>query len=368
MISPSSSIQNTTGQPSVEAFPASAKAGVNLPLNTPVPVGSKTRPELSIIIPIFNEIDSIPLLYERLLQTLDKMRESWELILIDDGSVDGSSALLKDLSLKDKRVKLIKFVRNFGKTPAMCAGLDRARGRIIIFMDADLQNDPVDLPRLLAKLDEGYDVVSGRRKNRQDELFLRLIPSWFANRLIAKVTGVNLRDYGCCLKAFRSEYIQNAKMYGEMHRFVPIYAAWQGARIAEIPVTHHARQYGYSKYGISRTYRVILDLINVAFMSNFMTAPIYVFGAFGLTSLFASFVLFALTAALAFMQVSHVLMTIIPILAVTLFIGGAQFILMGLSAEVLIRTYFESQGKRIYIAEDELLSSRDDEQAIDCSV
>jgi glycosyltransferase involved in cell wall biosynthesis len=331
----------------------------------------KSLPDLSLIIPIYNEVDSIHVLYGQLLSVLDTMRQTWELILIDDGSTDGSSEVLKTLSKNDKRIVLIKFVKNFGKTPAMNAGLDRARGKIIMFMDADLQNDPKDIPRLLGKLDEGYDVVSGRRQKRQDELFLRLIPSWFANILIAKVTGVHLRDYGCCLKAFRAQYIKNAKMYGEMHRFIPIYAAWQGARIAEIPVIHHARAYGYSKYGISRTFRVILDLITVAFMSNSMTAPIYVFGAFGLTSFCISMLLLAGSLIVPFLSGSTALHILFPVLAVLFGLASIQFVLMGLTAEVLIRTYYESQGKRIYITEEELNSTISKEEAneiIDCSV
>lgn len=328
-------------------------------------------PDVSLIIPIYNEVDSIHILYEKLLSVLTTINRTWELILIDDGSTDGSSQILKTLAKKDNRIVLVKFVKNFGKTPAMNAGLDKARGKIIMFMDADLQNDPQDIPRLLGKLDEGYDVVSGRRQNRQDELFLRLIPSWFANILIAKVTGVHLRDYGCCLKAFRAQYIKNAKMYGEMHRFIPIYAAWQGARITEIPVIHHARAYGYSKYGISRTFRVILDLITIAFMSNSMTAPIYVFGAFGLTSFCISMLLLAGSLVVPFLTGSTALQVLAPTLAVMFGLASIQFVLMGLTAEVLIRTYYESQGRRIYITEEELnssISTEETNEIIDCSV
>ncbi len=301
------------------------------------------RPDISIVIPVFNEVECIESLHQQLLAVLEKNEPTWEIIYVDDGSTDGTLPLLKRIAESDKRSILIDFIRNYGKTPAMCAGIDRAQGKVIIFMDADLQNDPKDIPRLLEKLDEGFDVVSGRRKNRQDEFFLRLVPSWFANRLIAKVTGVNLKDYGCCLKAFRSEYIKDAKLYGEMHRFVPIYAAWKGARIAEIPVIHHPRTTGQSKYGISRTFRVILDLINVAFMANFMTAPIYVFGAFGLSCFCLSFLAcVALGAVFAFAS-SPILTVILPILAVLFGLGGIQFILLGLLSEVLARTYFEAQ-------------------------
>lgn len=307
------------------------------------------QPDLSIIIPVCNEVDTVDALYEQLIRQLHTMGCTWELIFIDDGSTDGSYDKIKALWAKDSTVRVIKFVRNFGKTPALSAGHDYSRGKIIIHIDADLQNDPQDLQRLLDKLDEGFDVVSGWRKKRHDELFLRLIPSWFANRLISKMTGVHLRDYGCCLKAYRREVIQDVRLYGEMHRFVPIYASWEGAKVAEIPVIHHPRMFGKSKYGISRTFRVLLDLITVTFMSNFLTKPIYAFGSVGLASLGASFVVFAWMIVLRCCYNTHFIDTPLPVLVAMFFMMGVQLIFMGLIAELLIRTYHESQGKRTYL-------------------
>ncbi len=213
-----------------------------------------TPPEISVIIPVFNEEDNIALLYEKLTQALEELGRSWEAIIIDDGSSDQSYAKLAEIALVDHRIKVVRFVRNFGQTAALAAGIENAQGDVIIPMDADLQNDPADVKRLLAKLDEGYDCVSGWRKERKDELFLRLIPSWTANRIISWISGVKLHDYGCSLKAYRKEVIKDVRLYGEMHRFVPIYASWLGAKVTEIPVNHEARKYGQSKYGISRTF------------------------------------------------------------------------------------------------------------------
>ena len=240
---------------------------------------------ISVTVPIFNEEENLPLLYERVRDALVGVGKPWELVLVNDGSTDGSRAVLDQLAANDKRVKVIHFRRNFGQTAAMMAGIDFATGEIIIPMDGDLQNDPADIPRLIAALDEGYDVVSGWRKDRQDARMTRKLPSNLANRLISRVLGVRLHDYGCSLKAYRRDVIKGVKLYGEMHRFVPVYASWQGARVTEIPVAHHARQFGKSKYGLERTMKVVLDLIVVKFLAKYQQKPMYVFGAFGLFSL-----------------------------------------------------------------------------------
>src|SRR5215469_1511783 len=243
---------------------------------------------LSIIIPVFNEEESIPLLHERLSRVLKMQDFSYEVIYVDDGSTDGTFAQLQSLSARDPQVRVIQLRRNFGQTAAIAAGVDHSTGKVLVFMDGDLQNDPVDIPRLLAKLNEGHDVVSGWRKNRQDGQLSRKLPSLLANRLISRVTGVHLHDYGCTLKAYRWEVFQHVHLYGEMHRFLPAYAALAGASIAEIEVSHHARRFGVSKYGISRTGRVLLDLMTLKFLGSFGTKPLYAFGMLGLLSLLLS--------------------------------------------------------------------------------
>lgn len=308
-------------------------------------------PQLSIVIPVFNEEENVDYLYDKLIAFFAGFESSWEAIFIDDGSTDRSFEKLKELSLRDDRVKVIKFVRNFGQTAALAAGIDHSRGQIIIPMDADLQNDPGDIKMLLDKLSEGYDVVSGWRKQRHDALFSRKIPSWIANKIISVIGGVPLHDYGCSLKAYRRDVIKDIRLYGEMHRFVPIYASWQGARVTEIPVTHHARQHGVSKYGISRTFKVVLDLITVKFMSSYLTKPIYVFGLAGLLSIGVSFAAFGWMLVLKYFYDTTFIQTPLPILCALFFLVGFQLILMGLLAEMLMRTYHESQGKRIYIVE-----------------
>ncbi|HNN64174.1 MAG TPA: glycosyltransferase family 2 protein [Candidatus Obscuribacter sp.] len=316
---------------------------------------SKTRiPEISVVIPVFNEEDNIALLYDKLVSALDALGRSWEAVLIDDGSTDSSFNKLAEIAGADERIKVVRFVKNFGQTAALAAGIDHARGDVIIPMDADLQNDPADVRRLLDKLDEGYDVVSGWRKERKDELFLRLIPSWTANRIISLISGVRLHDYGCSLKAYRKEVIKDVRLYGEMHRFVPIYATWQGAKVSEIPVNHQARQYGQSKYGISRTFKVVLDLMTVKFMSTYFTKPIYLFGTAGLWSMVLSFMAFAWMVTLKFFYHTSFIETPLPVLVAMFFMVGMQLILMGLQSEILMRTYHESQGKRIYIVKSSI--------------
>jgi glycosyltransferase involved in cell wall biosynthesis len=304
---------------------------------------------ISVTVPIYNEEENLPLLYERVRDALAGIGRPWELVLVNDGSTDGSRAVLDQLAANDKRVKVIHFRRNFGQTAAMMAGIDFATGEIIIPMDGDLQNDPADIPRLIAALDEGYDVVSGWRKDRQDARITRKLPSFLANRLISRVLGVRLHDYGCSLKAYRRDVIKGVKLYGEMHRFVPVYASWQGARVTEIPVTHYARQFGESKYGLERTMKVVLDLIVVKFLAKYQQKPMYVFGAFGLFSLALS----GLSAIWAlYLKLAHglsLILTPLPQVFVMTAIMGFMCILMGLLAELLTRTYYESQDKPVYL-------------------
>ena len=304
--------------------------------------------EITVTIPLYNEAENIPLLYERVRTALDALVRRWELILVDDGSKDNSAALLDRIAAEDSRVTVIHFRRNYGQTAAFMAGLDHARGAIVVPMDGDLQNDPADIARLLAKLDEGFDVVSGWRKDRQDHAIRRNLPSRLANGLISRVSGVRLHDYGCSLKAYRRDVLDGVKLYGEMHRFVPIYASWNGARVTEMPVTHHPRLHGQSKYGLERVLKVVLDLLVVKFLFRYANKPIYVFGGFGFLSILGGVFagLWAITLKL-FAGVSFIL-TPLPLLAVFLGAIGIVSILMGLLAEMLNRTYHESQGMSVY--------------------
>src|SRR5258705_7816876 len=245
-------------------------------------------PEVSVFLPVFNEEPNLLPLHAKLDAALRALGRSAEIVYVDDGSTDGSLRVLRDLALVDPRVRVVALRRNYGQTAAMAAGIDAARGKVLIPMDADMQNDPADITRLLDKLDEGYDVVSGWRKNRKDKMVTRKIPSMIANRLISWIGGVPLHDYGCSLKAYRRESLEDVRLYGEMHRFIPIYASWAGARVAEIPVEHHARTMGKSKYGLSRTIKVIFDLMTIKFMASYQTKPLYVFGWAGLLTFFVS--------------------------------------------------------------------------------
>lgn len=307
---------------------------------------------ISLVIPVYNEEENIPLLYDKLLKSLSELDKSWEAIFIDDGSTDHSFRELKRLQQLDSRLKVVKFVRNFGQTAALAAGIDHSEGKVIIPMDADLQNDPEDVSRLLAKLNEGYDVVSGWRKDRHDALLSRKIPSWIANKLISMISGVRLHDYGCSLKAYRRSVIKNVRLYGEMHRFVPIYASWHGARVTELAVTHHPRTKGKSKYGLGRTIKVVLDLITVKFMSSYLTKPIYVFGIAGMCSIGTALAAFCWMIVLKYFYDTTFIETPLPVLCAMFLLVGVQFILMGLLSEMLMRTYHESQGLRIYIIDD----------------
>src|SRR5918912_211048 len=259
--------------------------------------GANDAPDISVFLPVFDEEPNLRPLHEKLDKALEQLGRTAEIIYVDDGSSDGSLPVLREIAARDSRVRVVALRRNYGQTAAMAAGIDHARGRVLIPMDADLQNDPADIKRLLEKLDEGYDVVSGWRKDRQDPLITRKIPSRIANWLISKIGGVPLHDYGCSLKAYRRESLQDVQLYGEMHRFIPIYASWSGARVTEIPVEHHPRTMGKSKYGLSRTIKVIFDLITIKFMASYQTKPLYLFGWAGLLTFAVSF-LSALLACL----------------------------------------------------------------------
>jgi len=316
--------------------------------------GEIAVPEISVFLPVYNEEPNLRILHAKLDEALAKLARSAEIVYVDDGSTDGSMTILRELANTDPRVRVVALRRNYGQTAAMAAGIDSARGRVLIPMDADLQNDPADIVRLLEKLDEGYDVVSGWRQNRQDKLITRKLPSMIANRLISWIGGVPLHDYGCSLKAYRRESLQDVRLYGEMHRFIPIYASWAGARVSEIPVKHHPRTMGKSKYGLSRTLKVVFDLMTIKFMASYQTKPIYVFGSFG-TLAFAISLLAGLYAV--FLKLFHkadFVQTPLPILTIVKFAVGIQFLLMGLLAEMLVRTYHESQAKPIYAVRERL--------------
>ena len=307
---------------------------------------------LSVIVPIYNEADNILPLYEKIIGIAPALEGDLEIILVNDGSLDGSRTILDELAARDRRVKVIHFRRNFGQTTAIMAGIDYSSGDVLIPMDGDLQNDPRDIPKLLAKLKEGYQVCSGWREDRKDHPLKRNLPSRIANWLISTISGVRLHDYGCSLKAYRREVIKGVKLYGEMHRFIPIYATWQGARVTEIPVSHHPRIHGKSKYGLERTLKVILDLIVVKFLAQYAQKPIYVFGSFGLFSLFAAFLAAAAALYYKFFGDKSFIETPLPLIFVMAGITGIMCILMGLLAEIIMRTYYESQGKPVYLIDE----------------
>ena len=304
--------------------------------------------DISVVVPLYNEEDNVQLLYEEIKGVLDTMAEQAEIVFVDDGSRDRTLAKLEAIQADDDHVRVVSLRRNFGQTAAMTAGFDHARGGIIITMDGDLQNDPHDIPQLVAKLNEGYDVVTGWRYDRQDPFLSRKLPSQLANRLISWVTGVGLHDYGCTLKAFRREVIDNINLYGEMHRFIPAIASGMGISFTEVKVNHRARRFGTSKYGISRTIRVVLDLITVKFMLSYATRPLHVFGTVGVVSSLLG-VLIALVLTVQ-RQLYGVALANRPLLllAVLLIFMGIQFITIGLLAELVVRTYHESQKKPIY--------------------
>lgn len=304
--------------------------------------------KLSVVIPIYNEEENIQLLYDELKGVLQGIDRPYEIVFIDDGSSDRSLELLESIQQQDNHVVVVSFRRNFGQTAAMAAGFDYATGEVIVTMDGDLQNDPHDIPGLLAKMDEGYDLVSGWRFNRQDAFINRKLPSMIANKIISKVTGVHLHDYGCTLKIFHKEITKGIQLYGEMHRFIPAIASGMGSRIAEVKVNHRPRRFGTSKYGISRTIRVILDLLTVKFLLSYATRPIQVFGLLGIISGGLGFIIaLVLTIERQFFGMPLANRPIL-LLAVLLIFMGMQFISMGLLGELQARTYHEAQGKPIY--------------------
>src|SRR5215204_3049269 len=308
-------------------------------------------PDISVFLPVFNEEPNLRPLHAKLDEALKALGRSAEIVYVDDGSNDGSLEVLREIAEMDSRVRVVALRRNYGQTAAMAAGIDAARGKVLIPMDADLQNDPADIARLLSKLDEGYDVVSGWRKNRKDKMITRKIPSMMANRLISWIGGVPLHDYGCSLKAYRRESLQDVRLYGEMHRFIPIYASWAGARVTEIPVDHHPRTMGKSKYGLSRTVKVVFDLITIKFMASYQTKPLYLFGWAGLITFGLSLISALFAFLMKFLSWPHhadFIQTPLPVLAMIMLVLGIQLFLMGLIAEMGVRTYHESQGKPIY--------------------
>jgi glycosyltransferase involved in cell wall biosynthesis len=337
------------------------------PLRPPRPLVPVDRPleggpDLSVVIPLFNEEANVQPLLDELFGALEVLGKQVEVIAVDDGSRDGTWVALERAAAARPGLRVLRFRRNFGQTAAMSAGIEAARGAVIIPMDGDLQNDPADIPRLLQRLEgrlagepaDPVDVVSGWRKNRQDREFGRKLPSRIANWMISAVSGVRLHDYGCSLKAYRRDVLQEVKLYGEMHRFIPVYASWQGARVTELVVNHRARRAGTSKYGLGRTGKVLLDLLVVKFLASYTTKPIYLFGGFGLVSLGLAGV--SATAALVYklLGLKDLVATPLPLLAVAFTLAGLLGLLMGLLAELLVRTYYESQEKRPYIVSAEL--------------
>jgi len=305
---------------------------------------------LSIVVPIYNEEENLRLLYDELVSELQKLGQSYEILLVDDGSTDRSPEIALELARKDPCLTLVRLRRNFGQTAALSAGIERAQGEVIVPMDGDLQNDPADIGRLLAKMNEGgYECVSGWRKHRQDKAVTRRFPSIVANKLISWISGIQLHDYGCTLKAYKRNVIEGVRLYGEMHRFIPVYAAWQGARVTELAVNHRARRFGRSKYGLNRVLKVLLDLLVVKFLFQYMTKPIYVFGGFGIAAILGSFLAAALALYFKLAHLKDFVSTPLPLLAALLFLVGFLSILMGLLAEISIRIYYESQGKRPYL-------------------
>jgi glycosyltransferase involved in cell wall biosynthesis len=305
-------------------------------------------PDVSVVVPMKNEVESLPHLIAAIASTMTENNLSYELICVDDGSTDGSTELLKQEAAVRNDLRAVILRRNYGQTAAMAAGFYYARGKVVVTLDADLQNDPADIPMLLAKLDEGYDLVSGWRVQRQDAAVSRLLPSKIANWMIRRSTGVDIHDYGCSLKAYRAELVADMHLYGELHRFLPALAYIEGARITEMPVRHHARRFGSSKYGIWRTFRVLMDLLTILFMKKFLTRPMHVFGLLGL---------FSMAVGTAFgLHLTYVKLVLgemignrpLLILSVLLLVTGVQLFCFGLLAELLMRTYHESQGRPIY--------------------
>lgn len=322
-----------------------------------------SQPQVSIVVPLLNEQDNITPLYNQITQALTN-KYSYELILVDDGSTDNSFKILSQLQESDPAVRIISFRRNFGQTAALSAGFAHCRGDIIIALDADLQNDPADIPAMIERLSDGYDIVSGWRKKRHDHTITRLLPSVIANWIIAKITGVKLHDFGCTLKAYRREVLEETRLYGEMHRFIPALASWSGAKICEMVVNHRPRTSGKAKYGLGRTVKVILDLITVKFLGSFSTKPIYIFGGLGIITGLGSVLSGLAVLYQKFISSAHLAMNRNPLLVLTamLITATIQFILMGLLAELMVRTYHESQNRPTYVIRETLGLPEDTEE------
>ncbi len=309
---------------------------------------------ISVVIPAYNEEENIPILYEKLKEVLETIGEDYEIIVVDDGSTDGTYRVLKELASEDQRLKVIRFRRNYGQTSAMYAGFQHAGGDVVITMDADLQNDPEDIPLLLQKIKEGYDVVSGWRKDRKDPFFSRRLPSMIANRIISRMTGVYLHDYGCTLKAYRRDIARTLELYGDMHRFLPALTKKQGAKVVEVVVRHHPRLYGRSKYGIGRTIRVVLDILLVKFLNEYMNKPMYVFGTVGFTLLGVGVLaLFYLIFLKLFLGESIGRRPLL-ILSTLSILAGIQLISTGIIAELLIRIYYRIKDDKPYVIEEKI--------------
>lgn len=356
-------MQTDLARPTVGADNA-IDPGTFSPVNLSTSVAGKiTEPAddgalvISVVVPVYNEEESIASLRQQLTDALEQSGYSFEIIIVDDGSRDGSFAILREWALADPRVTAVRFRRNFGQTAAFSAGFNQARGQVVVTMDADLQNDPLDIPKLMAKIEEGYDIVSGWRKDRQDRFLDRKLPSMLANRLISNVTDVKLHDYGCSLKAYRRDVLQHVRLYGELHRFIPALASQVGGSVAEVPVNHRSRQFGRSKYGISRTVRVMLDLITVWFLGAYSTRPIHVFGALGLLSAFGGVLAGLYLTYHKLILGEDIGQRPLLLLAVLLVVIGVQLITMGLLGEMVTRTYHESQDKPIYIVREVIASA-----------
>src|SRR5690349_9731379 len=309
--------------------------------------------EVSVIVPVYNESGSLPTLFERLESAL--ARYDHEIIAVNDGSKDDSWKIILEACQRNKRIKAVNFKRNFGQTSAINAGLQVATGSILVLIDSDLENDPNDIPLLLAKLDEGYDVVSGWRKKRWADMFLtRKIPSILANRMISFISGVKLNDYGCTLKAYRRDVVKDVYLYGQMHRFIPVYCSWQGGKVAELPVNYQARKFGKSNYGLFRIYKVVLDLIMIKFLDKYMQRPIHFFGGIGILSFVMAAIAAIISLYLKFIGYATIIQTPLPTISAVFFIVGIQLVLMGVMAEILMRTYYESQSKRPYTIREKI--------------
>jgi dolichol-phosphate mannosyltransferase len=315
---------------------------------TTATAANRVAGSISVVLPVYNEESNLRPMCQSIADTMRAFGRPYEIIAVNDGSQDGSMAELLALANDLRELKLIDFRRNFGQTAAIMAGIDHACGDIVVLIDADLQNDPADIPRLVAKLEEGFDVVSGWRKERRDQPIRRNFVSRVANRIISRVSGVQLNDYGCTLKAYRRDMVEDIRLYGEMHRFIPIYATWMGARVTELPVTHHARRHGKSKYGLDRTIKVLLDLMVIKFLDRYFVKPIYVFGGFGVLFCVAAGGFFLWMLYLKIFESASFILTPLPLLAAVTFMMGVVSILMGLLAEMLVRTYFESQNRPAY--------------------